>query len=195
MSAARPATVVLADGRHAVVRTLVASDRAALEQLFARTSEQNLYTRFFGLGASTVPRHLDHLFSGSPSVTAYVLTRDDRVLGVADVERLDPSSAEVAFLVADDAHGCGVATLLLERAAADARAAGVAWFVADVLATNHPMLQVFEDAGFAVHVRRDGTEVSVRMSTALDTGARDASVEHAAASEAARRARDLEGLS
>jgi GNAT superfamily N-acetyltransferase len=81
---------------------------------------------------------------------------------------------EIAFLVADDAHGLGIATLLLERAATDARAEGVEWFVADVLAINHPMLEVFADAGFKVERHADHGDVALRMSTELDADARSA---------------------
>jgi GNAT superfamily N-acetyltransferase len=174
MTAARTEHVVLADGRDAALRPLVPMDRGGLEELFAHTNPDSLYTRFFGIGADTVTKHLDHLFAGDPAVSTYVLMIGERVLGVADVERLDATSAEVAFLVADDTHGCGVATLLLERAAADARGAGVAWFVADVLAVNHLMLQVFADIGFPVTTHRDGFDVSLRMSTELDPAARAA---------------------
>ena len=178
--------VILADGRDAVLRPLVPDDRDRLQVLFSETSADNLYTRFFGIGADTVGKHLDHLFSGDPMVITYLITAGERVLGVVDIERLDHTSAEVAFLVADDTHGCGVATLLLERAAADARSLGIAWFVADVLAVNHLMLQVFADIGFPVTTHRDGYEVSLRMSTELDVGAREAAARRAASAIAHR---------
>lgn len=181
---ARSEPVVLADGRDAVLRPLGPDDREALQALFEATSADNLYTRFFGVGAETVTHHLDHLFSGDPSVITYVVVDGDRVLGVADVELLDPQTAEIAFLVADDTHGCGVATLLLERAAADARRAGIDWFVADVLAVNHLMMQVFADIGFPLTMHREGFDVSLRMSTELDQTARDAALRRAAASRA-----------
>ncbi|MCW2839576.1 MAG: hypothetical protein JWR55_1059 [Aeromicrobium sp.] len=184
--AGRRDQVVLADGRDAVVRPIAPGDRPELQVLFDETSADNLYTRFFGLGTDTVSRHLDHLFSGDPMVAAYLVTTGDRLLGVVDVERLDHASAEVAFLVADDSHGCGVATLLLERAAADARTRGIEWFVADVLAVNHEMLQVFTDVGFAVALHGDGNDVSIRMSTALDRDAGDASNLRAAVARARR---------
>lgn len=159
--------VVLADGRDAVVRPLAATDRQSLEELFGQTSAENLYTRFFSIGAGTVQKYLDHLFSGDPSAVIHLLTCGDRLLGIADVELLGHGTAEIAFLVADDSHGCGVATLLLERAAADARGAGITWFVADILTINHSMLQVFADAGFPVTTHSEGISIHLRMSTAM----------------------------
>lgn len=120
----RAEAVVLADGRDAVVRSLEVHDRPGLQALFDAASPEDLYTRFFGVGRAPIRKHLDHLFSGDRSVVTYVVTTEERTVGVADVELLpDGKSAEIAFMVADDMHGCGVATLLLERAARDARGA------------------------------------------------------------------------
>lgn len=172
---ARTEWVVLADGRAASLRPLGPQDRPGVQAMFSQVSAENLYTRFFGVGRTTVSRHLDHLFSRDTTVASYVVTIGSRVVGVADVEQLDHESAEVAFMVADDTHGCGVATLLLERAAGDARSHGTNWFVADVLVMNHPMLQVFTDAGFTLQTNRDGYDVTVRMSTESVPAASDAS--------------------
>ncbi|MET0448669.1 MAG: GNAT family N-acetyltransferase [Aeromicrobium sp.] len=188
LDATRTEDVVLADGRSAVLRRLAPQDRDHLETLFKETSAENLYTRFFGLGSHTVSKHLDHLFSEDRTVISYVVVAGDRALGVADVELLDGVSAEIAFLVADDTHGCGVASLLLERAAADARSSGIEWFVADVLAVNHLMLQVFADIGLTVTTRRDGYDVSLRISTELSPAARAAAAQRAASAREHRAA-------
>ncbi|MCW2787924.1 MAG: hypothetical protein JWQ91_511 [Aeromicrobium sp.] len=157
--------VVLADGSEAMVRHVAAADRPAVERLFATARPTDLYTRFFSVGTAVVDLHVEHLFSSGATATSYVVERAGSLLGIADVEPVGEHSAEVAFLVADGAHGLGIATLLLERAAQDAWDRGITTFVADVLAVNHPMIEVFRDAGFEVglHIERDG--VSVRMST------------------------------
>lgn len=166
--------VVLADGSLAEIRRLRPSDRPAVTALFESCSEENLYTRFFTLGQGVVVHHLDHLFDPATDTHTYLTLKAGRVIGIADVEHCDESTSEIAFMVADDAHGLGIATLLLERAADDARAEGVAWFVADVLAVNHPMLEVFADAGFKVERHPDHGDVALRMSTDLDASARTA---------------------
>lgn len=173
-TAPEPEPALLSDGRPAVVRQLRPDDRPALESLFASISEEHLYTRFFTLGRGMVAGHLDHLLADGPGVTTYVVEARDRLLGVCDVERVDASTAEVAFLVADDMHGMGIATLLLERAARDAQGRGTGWFVSDVLARNHEMIRVFTDVGFTVELVRRGSSVGVRMSTALGQAAFDA---------------------
>jgi GNAT superfamily N-acetyltransferase len=170
----RISQVVLADGSPAEIRPLRPEDRAAVTMLFDTCSEENLYTRFFTVGHGVVSHHIDHLFDRSSDARTYVLLKDGRVIGIADVERCDESTSEIAFLVADDSHGLGVATLLLERAAEDARQAGVAWFVADVLAINHPMIEVLADAGFRLERHANHGDVAFRLSTDLDPAARAA---------------------
>jgi GNAT superfamily N-acetyltransferase len=166
--------VVLADGSPAEIRQLRSGDRESVTTLFDSCSEKNLYTRFFTVGHGVVSQHIDHLFDRDSGARTYVMFQEERMIGIADVERCDASTSEIAFLVADDAHGLGVATLLLEKAAEDARVAGVEWFVADVLAINHPMLEVFTDAGFTIERHADHGDVALRMSTALGPDARAA---------------------
>jgi GNAT superfamily N-acetyltransferase len=71
----------------------------------------------------------------------------------------EPTRAEVAFLVADDHQGVGVATLLLLHLARHARNVGVQFFDAIVLPENSSMIDVFVGAGFPCSVvMRDGLE-------------------------------------
>jgi GNAT superfamily N-acetyltransferase len=186
----RASHVILADGSAAKIRSLRSADRQAVTQLFESCSEQNLYTRFFTIGQGVVSHHIDHLFDGTGRRT-YLMLKAGRVIGIADVERCDESTSEIAFMVADDAHGLGIATLLLEHAAQDARADGVAWFVADVLAINHPMLEVFADAGFRVERHADHGDVELRMSTDLDPSARAAMAARHAGALAHRATRNV----
>lgn len=158
-------SALLAHGTSAVVRPLEPGDRAAVTALFESCSEANIYLRFFTLGRTTVTRHIDHLFDPTSTATVYVAEVDGRTVGIADVEPCEGSTSEIAFLVADDMHGQGVATILLERAAQDAWANGTKWFVADVLAVNHPMLEVFQDSGYRIEQHAESGEVSLRMST------------------------------
>src|SRR5439155_11363242 len=72
-----------------------------------------------------------------------------RPVALATYVRLhNPRRAEVAFAVADELHGRGIGTRLLERLAAHAAEVGIEEFVAEVLPQNRAMLRVFDDAGF-----------------------------------------------
>jgi GNAT superfamily N-acetyltransferase len=88
--------------------------------------------------------HVDH-----HARVALVAELGDRLVGVARYERTaDPREAEVAFVVADEHQGPGIGTVLLEHLAAAARERGITRFVAETLASNRRMLEVFADAGF-----------------------------------------------
>lgn len=159
------APVVLADGTTATIRQLTLGDRPEVEVLFASASPADLYTRFFAVGHGVVERHIEHLFASHTGTVTWVVERDGHFLGIADVEPESDSVAEIAFLVANRTHGLGVGTLLLETAADDACGRGVSTFVAEVLAVNHPMIEVFREAGFDSELAVCDGDVSVRMST------------------------------
>jgi GNAT superfamily N-acetyltransferase len=76
--------------------------------------------------------------------TALLAWQDGRLVGVGACEAAGkPGVAEVAFAVADDMHGCGIASLLLEHLVWRARRRGVRAFTAETLVENSAMLRVF----------------------------------------------------
>ncbi len=184
---------MLTDGRAACVRPVTRADRAAVTSLYALTSEANLYTRFFTSGRGVVASHLDHLFDPLDPPDVYVVEAGGRMIGVADVERCDEITSEVAFLVADDAHGLGVATLLLERIAEEARVAGRPVARGGRPGRQPPMMAVFTDAGFAIDLHTDHGEVSVRMSTASSAAVLAASAQRHRSAEHAHLVSEARG--
>ena len=84
-------------------------------------------------------------------------------------------SAEIAMAVADDMHGRGIGTLLLEHLVSLARGRGVRAFEAETLYDNAPMLQVFADAGLRAHrALADGAyEISFPLPTSEDDAGLD----------------------
>ena len=95
-----------------------------------------------------------------------------RPVALATYVRLhDPHRAEVAFAVADELHGRGIGTRLLERLAAHAAAAGIDELVAEVLPQNGAMLRVFDEAGFeSVRTLQGGViEVVLRVRSGSST--------------------------
>ena len=59
-----------------------------------------------------------------------------------------PGRAEVAFVVEEDYHGQGIASLLVRHLASVAAAQGIRTFEADVLGENKAMLAVFARTGW-----------------------------------------------
>jgi acetyl coenzyme A synthetase (ADP forming)-like protein len=143
------ADVVLRDGSTMRFRPPGRDDSDQLLAFFRGLSDESLYRRFHGhpsVGAETVEPML------APDWTergALVGVMGDRVVAAANYVRLrDARTAEVAFAVADEFQGRGIATRLLEQLAAAAAAVGIEEFVAEVMLDNGAMLRVFADAGF-----------------------------------------------
>jgi acetyl coenzyme A synthetase (ADP forming)-like protein len=145
------ADAVRADGGLVHLRGVVPNDLAALRRLFAGASDESFFLRFFGTGRRVGDQYAERLVRPSnDSHRALVATVDNVIIGVAEYERVDGASAEVALLVADEHHGQGIGTLLLEHLIALARSAGIGSFVAEVLGDNTAMLRVLKDLGLPV---------------------------------------------
>lgn len=181
---------LLADGRVAVVRGLRAADRDLLRALHEGLSEENRRRRFFAVGTLAGVQYADHLCSGDPGVVAEVACLDDRLIGVASAERSGPDVAEIALVVADDVHGLGVGTLLLEHLSAACRERGITRLTADVLVDNPAMMRVLLDAGSDLSRTLRSGVVHVEMSTAATARA----VEAADARDGRAEARSLAPL-
>ena len=95
-----------------------------------------------------------------------------RVIGNGNYLYLGKSTAEAAFVVADEWQGLGVATLLLEELARRANAAGITTFLAEVLLENAKMLDVFRASGFPLKLHAEPGSIGVEFPTELSGEAR-----------------------
>jgi acyl-CoA synthetase (NDP forming)/GNAT superfamily N-acetyltransferase len=163
---ARAADVLLADGRIASIRPMALEDEAELIALHDGVGDENVRLRFFSLNREAGHRYVEHLVQGTGNTVAtLVATVRNRIVAVATAESAGHDSAEVALLVADEEHGHGLGSLLLEHLAAACRDEGVRRFVAEVLPDNTAMIRVFRDVGFDVARRSQAGVVTVEMST------------------------------
>ena len=146
--------VVLRDGSTLRLRVPTAADEAELIDFFQAMSPDSRYLRFHGatmIDHKTVAGALETDWSARGSLLGEFAGEGGAMspVALATYVRLhDPRRAEVAFAVADELHGRGVGTRLLERLAAHASEVGIDEFVAEVLPQNGAMLRVFDDAGF-----------------------------------------------
>jgi GNAT superfamily N-acetyltransferase len=169
-------SVVGSDGRSVRVRPIRPDDGPALVDLHGRLSPRSIHMRFFSahprLSAAEVERftHVDY-----QRRLALVVEDGGRLAGVGRYDRLpDTDDAEAAFVVADDHQHRGLGTILLETLAEAAWARGITAFVAQTLAENGEMLQVFTDSGFPVHTSREHEVIEVRFSIEPDARYRSA---------------------
>jgi acetyl coenzyme A synthetase (ADP forming)-like protein len=141
---------VLADGGTVHIRPIRPDDATAHRAFFARQSEQSVYFRFFGPRSELSDREVAHFTTVDyRDRMAFVAFLRDEMIAVGRYDRLaHGDEAEVAFAVADEQQGRGLATLLLEYLAAYAATQGITRFSADTLIDNRRMLEVFEAAGF-----------------------------------------------
>ncbi|MCD4524980.1 GNAT family N-acetyltransferase [Nocardioides sp. cx-173] len=184
-----PADVLLRDGSVAVIRRAAAEDRDALRALHDGVSDTSFRFRFFSTGRKAGQLYVAHVLE-DPACFALVAERKGRLAALATAEQIEPEVAEVAFLVAEEFHGLGLGSLLLEHLAAACRDRGTRRFVAEVLGDNTAMLRVFVDAGFTARREFESGVAHVEM----DTTASAAAVEAADERETEAEARSLHPL-
>jgi acetate---CoA ligase (ADP-forming) len=166
--------VCLRDGSTARLRALVPDDVAAVVDLYRRLSIESAYNRFNSFRVPDVSFAQTSCATGDHQRFGLVAEREGRIVAVADYVRdpAAPQRAEVAFTVADDFHGQGLGTKMLEQLAVVARGEGISEFEAYTRTANEPMLRVFADSGFAFHGDYDAGVARVTLALG-DTAAHD----------------------
>jgi GNAT superfamily N-acetyltransferase len=119
------------------VRPLRNGETAAVQAVFDALGPESRLRRFGGAKNILSPADLELLSRVDANHHVLVACAGGEPIGIARLVRED-DTAEVAFAVADAWQSRGVGTLLVERLAADARAAGIRRFVADVAPDNLP---------------------------------------------------------
>lgn len=173
--------VLLRDGTAARLRPIRPEDAPGLADLVSRMSRQSIYHRFFRVKKELEPAELERFtVLDYRDRMAFVIETDGRLAGVGRYERDDPGgdAAEVAFSVADEYQGKGVATRILEYLTAYARLHGISAFEAFVLADNHAMIRVFRGAGFTMSRQLDDGVFLIEFPTQESDQTRAASEEH-----------------
>jgi acyl-CoA synthetase (NDP forming)/GNAT superfamily N-acetyltransferase len=144
---------LLTDGSTVCIRPAAPGDADAVRAMHAEMSADNMYLRFFSMSPTCAEHEAQRVCRpAGPDHMALLAWSGDTVVGVATYEVTGrPHEAEVAFAVADQMHGHGIATLLLDHLVSCARQHQIRAFTADTLAENVAMLRVFADAGLPVH--------------------------------------------
>ncbi len=161
--------VVLRDGSTARVRAAGRGDVAALREFLERLEPGARWFRFFSAGVDLAGAARDAVTPRCGRALLVLTGEDDHVVGHAMFARDGPADveAEIAFAVAGDWQGRGLATTLLAHLAAAAAADGVTTFVAITMPDNHRMIGVFRDSGFPVEVHAAPGELHIRFPASL----------------------------
>jgi len=171
------AYALLTDGATIEIRPARPGDFAAVRDMHAKMSPDNLYLRFFSMSpvvAETEARRICR--EPGPDHAALLALLDGDVVGCGTYERAGAgsTSAEVAFTVADERHNRGIGMLLLEHLVSLGRGRGFLAFTAETLSENAAMLGVFADAGLQVH--RSLVDGVFDLTFPLPTGEADAAL-------------------
>src|SRR5215472_14356202 len=139
---------LLADGTTVEIRAAGPDDFGAVARFHEAMSPDNLYLRFFSMSKRAGEQEARRVCRPPDAGHAALLALlGPQLVGLASYELTStPGRAEIAFAVADDMHGRGIATLLLEHLVSLGRAQRVQTFMATTLPENTAMLRVFADA-------------------------------------------------
>ncbi len=117
------------------VRPLRPGDGATVQAVFDRLGPASRRLRFGGAKNVLLPADLALLTRVDADHHVLVAYVEGEPVGIARLVR-DGRVGEVAFAVADDWQHRGIGTVLIERLAEDARAAGIESFRADIAPEN-----------------------------------------------------------
>jgi acyl-CoA synthetase (NDP forming)/RimJ/RimL family protein N-acetyltransferase len=155
--------VLLRDGSTLRLQTTRPEDVGELKAFYDGLSWESLYLRFRGYPRTDLAARTEAEATGVDRL-ALIGRHSGQIVASASYTGLrEQGVAEVSFAVADDFHGRGIATRMLEQIAVVAADRGIHRFDAEVMADNRPMLRVFEHAGFAVARVGFGGEMTVSL--------------------------------
>jgi acyl-CoA hydrolase/RimJ/RimL family protein N-acetyltransferase len=161
--------VTLKNGVKVMIRPARATDAGALQGLFHRLSEDDVYTRFFRRVRSLSYRELQTLCNVNHETDVAFLgvtgpRENEKVIG-SGCYFLSPTTnlAEVAFMVAPEYQGAGLGTALQARLQEYAISRGVRGFVSEILPGNTNMLRLAARAQGTMTTSRDEDAVHVTV--------------------------------
>jgi GNAT superfamily N-acetyltransferase len=156
-------------GTGPLIRPLTPADRPALADFPDRVSAGSAIFRFHGSVSVLTDKTLDLLLDLADGQREAITAVDDRgIAGVARFARddLDPATAEVAILVADQWQHRGLARQLLRPLAERARSAGIERFRAEIQADNTIARRFFLGLTPTARERRSNGDVAVLINVA-----------------------------
>jgi len=147
------------------IQPLRNGDTQTIARFVDRLSPQSRARRFNAARPHLTERELALLASvdtRSHSLVALV-DGDPEPAGFAQIVRDadEWTHGEIAFAVADAYHGRGIGSALVDRLAADARAAGITHLTATIQSSNRAALVLVRRVARPVDVRFEGGEASV----------------------------------
>jgi len=137
------------DTHDLTLRPISSSDETALIEFHDRCSEETHYLRFAAAKPQLRPAEAHYLCAvDDHSRGALVIVESDdpgTIHGVGRWERVNPTDAELAFVIEDAYQGQGFGRKLVEATAERAHEEGFSRLVTDVLSSNYRMRRLARD--------------------------------------------------
>jgi acetate---CoA ligase (ADP-forming) len=161
--------VALRDGSVAHIRPISVQDEPQLLALLRGLSDDDRRLRFFSLGNDLSRTAHDQADVDNVHSLGLLATvgSPERIVGHALYAPAGDGRAEVAFAIAAEYQGRGLATILLGQLANAAAEHGIDTLEAIVLPENRRMLQVLRESGFPIKSRYEWGNVEVTFPTSL----------------------------
>jgi len=149
----------LKNGLQVTVRAIRPDDKEAFLAAYKGLEDSTVYLRFFApkpeLSSKELKEATDVDFVRTVAlVTCLQDSSGEKIIGggryIAYGNAEPPDMAEVAFMVEEDYHGLGIASMILRHLSGIAKDKGVVQFTAEVLPENKGMLAVFKKSGFPI---------------------------------------------
>ena len=169
-SAAREADIVLRDGSTLHVRPVRSDDELPLRAFFRGLSDESRWFRFFGGSGEHFLTEAARRFAGLDGGTFGLVATAGPAADIVGQGVYVPTHgdrAEIALAVADAYQGRGLGTIFLAHLAEAAAASRIRIFDAEVLPSNHRMLQLVRESGFPVEVHAEPGQVRLTFPTSL----------------------------
>jgi RimJ/RimL family protein N-acetyltransferase len=153
------------DGTEVEIRPILPEDKQALREGFDQLSLQSRYERFMSPMDQMSPsmlRYFTEVDHHDHEALVAFHAESGAPVGIARYVRVDdPQTAEAAVTVADEWHGHGIGTTLLNALARRACEEGIRHFSALVLARNEEMIDMLFRLGPASVVNRSQGVVEI----------------------------------
>jgi GNAT superfamily N-acetyltransferase len=146
--------------RGITVRPLRGGETEVVQTVFDRLGPRSRLLRFGGAKNVLLPAELEQLARVDGDHHVLVAWLDGEPVGIARLVR-DGSVADVAFAVVDDLQGNGVGTVLSQRLAEDARAAGIESLRATLSAENSASLALLKRMTTSLQVQSAAGQLEV----------------------------------
>jgi GNAT superfamily N-acetyltransferase len=146
--------------RGITVRPLRGGETEVVQAIFDRLGARSRLLRFGGAKNVLTPNELDELARVDGTHHVLVAWLSGEPVGIARLVREGPV-AEVAFAVVDSLQGNGVGTVLSQRLAEDARAAGIATLRATMNAENRASLALMKHMTDGLEVQYSSGQMEV----------------------------------